>query len=248
MKPLHSKLHLYLLAFAMVISTQTFGQEALDTRGLVRSSARVEVRTDLVAAVAKAPFKDGARFKKGAKLITFDCSRYRAELNSARAGASAAAIELRNKRRLFKNGAAGKSEVQLARAEAARNNAEVKARLSRVSQCVIKAPFAGRVVVLNTRKYEMPNASKPVIIILDDSALELELVVPSNWLVWLEPGREFLFKVDETGKTHPAKIVSIGAEVDPVSQTIKAYGVLLETNGRVLAGMSGQARFSPKGS
>lgn len=237
-----------LIALTTLMTTEVMAQEVLETRGLIRSSARIEVRTDLVAAVAKAPFSDGARFQKGDKLITFDCGRYQAELNSARAGANAAAIELRNKRRLWKNGAAGKSEVQLARAEAARNSAEVKARLSRISQCVIKAPFNGRVVSLNTRRYEMPSANEPVIVVLDDTALELELVVPSNWLVWLEPGRKFSFKIDETGETHEAKINSLGAEVDPVSQTIKAYGVLLDTGGRVLAGMSGQARFHPKGS
>ena len=244
-------LNLILLSagWALCISVVTTNaQEIKQTRGLVRSSARIEVRTDLVAAVSKAPFRDGARFKKGDKLITFDCARYRAELNSARAGAHAAAIELRNKRNLRKNGAAGKSEVQLAGAEASKANAEVKARLTRVSQCVIKAPFDGRVVTLNTRRYEMPNASEPVIVVLNDRELELELVVPSNWLVWLEPGQEFIFRVDETGKIHPAKITSLGAEVDPVSQTIKAYGKLLEADGRVLAGMSGKARFQPKGS
>ncbi|MEE9375094.1 MAG: HlyD family efflux transporter periplasmic adaptor subunit [Rhizobiaceae bacterium] len=236
------------LLFTALVATQTMGQDVLETRGLVRSATRIEVRTDIVAAVAKAPFKDGAKFKRGDKLITFDCRRYRAELNSAKAGANAASIELRNKRKLFKHGAAGKSEVELARAEMARNNAEVKVRLARMSDCVIKAPFSGRVVTLNTRQHEMPRASEPVIVVLDDTILELELVVPSNWLVWLRAGQEFSFLVDETGREHRAKINTLGAEVDPVSQTIKAYGVLLNADGAVLSGMSGQARFLQKGS
>ncbi len=221
------------------------GQEA---RGLVRSSARVEVRTDLSVPVAHAPFGDGQPFKKGDLLIEFDCRQHRAELESVRAAANAAAIELKNKRELHKHGAAGKSEVNLARAEAGRASADVRARLARVAQCSVFAPFSGRVVVLNTRQHETATPSEPVIIVLDDSVLELELVVPSKWLRWLKADAQFDFRVDETGHTHRARIDRLGAEVDPVSQTIKAYGRLIgETNG-VLAGMSGRALFAGKGS
>ncbi len=223
-------------------------EQVREARGLVRSAARVEVRTDLVAAVADAPFGEGMRFKKGDLLISFDCDRYRAEFNSAKAAARAAGIEVRNKRSLVKHGAAGHSELEMAQADAARTAADAKARKVRVAQCVVKAPFAGRVVSLNARKYEMPKPGEPVIVVLDDAALELELVLPSRWLTWVKAGQVFAFLVDETGLNHEARVSRIGAEVDPVSQTIKVYGTLVGAGDKVLAGMSGVARFPVDGS
>ena len=91
--------------------THAFSQEGqqLKARGLVRSDARIELRSDLMAMVTSSQFREGMTFEKGDTLISFDCRKHQAELNSAKAAARGANIELRNKINLRKNGAAGKS-------------------------------------------------------------------------------------------------------------------------------------------
>ena len=243
-----------LLAIAWaLVPAQAFGQSGMvppaeEVRVLVRPAERVELRSDIAAAVAKAPFDSGMRFQAGETLIAFDCRRFKAELSSARAVASAAAIELRNKRRLLRHGAAGKSEVSLARAEAARADADVRARSARMADCTITAPFAGRVVERRSRVHEMPRQGEPLMVILDDSRLELEIVVPSRWLTWLKPGADFTVRLDETGTNHAARVERLGAEVDAVSQTVRVFGRLKDDAQGVLAGMSGRARFRGAGS
>ncbi len=234
---------LYLFSQPTVSFVETQPQSNLEARGLVRSTARIEIRTDLVAKIKEVGFADGERFSVGDTLIRFDCSRYIADLNAAKATAHAANIEVRNQRRLYANGAAGKAEVQLARAESARAGADVKARKARMRDCVVRAPFSGRVVSLDVRQFEMPAPDKPVIVLIDDTQLELELVVPSVWLRWLKVGQSFDFSVDETGLRHEAELARLGAEVDPVSQTIKVFGTLKGDTKRILAGMSGTATF-----
>lgn len=85
-------------------------------------------------------------------------------------------------------------------------------------------------------------------VIIDDGRLELELVVPSHWLRWLKSHQKFRFQVEETGAEHDAIVDRIGAEVDPVSQTVKVYGKLLGDIENTLSGMSGIALFSNRGS
>ena len=236
------------LLFGMPLVGTASYAEPYHARVLVTASQRIEVRTDLIASVAKAPFEAGMEFRKGDVLIAFNCARYEAELQAAKAGAQAAHVEMRSKRNLVRNGAAGRAELQIARAEAARSDADVAARQARLADCEIKAPFSGRVVSVGAGVFEMPSPNEPIITILDDSNLELELVVPSKWITWLSERSKFDLLIDETGETHRAEIVRIGAEVDPVSQTIKAFGRLTSARGRVLAGMSGQASFSAGGS
>lgn len=220
----------------------------MTARALVTASARVEYRTDLIAVVREAPLLPGARFDKGDTLVAFDCRKQQAELDSARAQASGASIEYKNKKNLRANGAAGRSEVRLALAALTKAQADVNALKARMFHCKVTAPFAGRVVELNARVHEMPSGQKPFLVIIDDSALELEMVLPSVWLRWLEDGRPFSFNVDETGRRYEGKISRLGAEVDPVSQTVKAYGRLDGSLDRVLAGMSGVVSFPDTGS
>lgn len=232
-----------LLSLALDSTAIEASIERKESRGLVRSIDLVRIGTDLVASVSSAPFHSGMSFDRGDTLISFHCDRYDAELSSAIATADGALIEYRIQEDLYSHDATGKSALDLAKTSLDRARSDVALRRAMMSDCEIKAPFSGRVVDLSVRRHEMPIAGEPLITILDSSRLELELVVPSHWLVWLSSGYEFMFKVDETGIEYPAIIDRLGAQVDPVSQTIRAFGKLRGDYSSVLSGMSGAAYF-----
>ncbi|MCB1418971.1 MAG: efflux RND transporter periplasmic adaptor subunit [Notoacmeibacter sp.] len=213
-------------------------------RGVVRSKARLELTTGLTVPVDTVPFRSGSRFSRDDLLVSFDCARLKAELRAAEAVAQAANVELGQKAQLRKYGAAGKGEVDLAAAGAARSAAELELAAVRMSDCEIRAPFDGRVVETGVDAHEMPQPGKPLMIIVDDSNLEIDLVAPSNWLGWLRNGAGFAFTLDETGQTRQAIVTAIGAEVDAVSQTIRLTGEFAGHDTAILPGMSGTADFS----
>ena len=239
-----------LFSLAMLVTTsdasaqQNIDPDEMQTRILVYSAARVEVRTELYARILEIPFGEGLNFAKGDILIRFDCARYDAERKAARASANAANIEHRTKRKLLKFQAVGKDEVKLAAAQSAKAHAELKVHQVRAQQCQYEAPFAGRIVEKHVNTHEFSGADKPLLTILNDSALELQLVVPSTWFRWMKSGQKFNFVLDETGETHSGVITRIGAQVDPVSQTIKVIAGFQNAPGKVLAGMSGTAIFA----
>lgn len=219
----------------------------LEARGLLRAVTRIDLGTALRARAKEIPFRTGERFAEGDTLIAFDCERYQAEESAARAGANAAWIDYKSKKRLLKYGAIGKDEVTLAGALANKASAELAVNEAVSGECAIIAPFSGRIAGLNIAPHEYPSPETPLMSIIDDSTLEIELVVPSVWLRWLAPGRAFSFTVEETGRTIESSIDRIGAEVDPVSQTVVIYArVSPEKDGGkegILAGMSGTASF-----
>lgn len=219
----------------------------LEARGLLRAVTRIDLGTALRARANEIPFRTGERFAKGDTLIAFDCERYLAEENAAKAGADAAWIDYKSKKRLLKYGAIGKDEVTLAGALANKASAELAVNEAVSGECAIIAPFSGRIADLNIALHEYPSTDVPLMSIIDDSKLEIELVVPSVWLRWLTPGKRFSFTVEETGRTIESSVDRIGAEVDPVSQTVVIYAkVSREKDGEkegILAGMSGTASF-----
>lgn len=213
-------------------------------RGLIRSNAKTEIRTELRAPISQTPLKSGEQFERGDKLISFDCERYEAELKAAKASEAAAWIEYSTKKRLLSYNAIGKDEVRLASAKASKASAETKVRKVIHSDCTIKAPFSGRVVELTSSVGEYPTGDKPLMVILDDRNLEIEILVPSVWLNWLKVGQKISFEIDETGKSVTARLSRLGAEIDPVSRTIKVFAQMEKHSELIIAGMSGQAIFA----
>jgi hypothetical protein len=95
------------------------------------------------------------------------------------------------------------------------------------------------------REQQFVQAGQQLLDILDDSALELEFIVPSRWLGWLKAGHAFKVSIDETGQTYPARITRLGARVDPVSQSVKAAATIDGKFPDLIAGMSGHLLLSP---
>ncbi|MDH5669640.1 MAG: efflux RND transporter periplasmic adaptor subunit [Nitrospira sp.] len=212
-------------------------------RGVVKASAQATLASQVQGRISRLPFKEGQRFKKGAVLVALDCSKYEAELASAKAEHRAKRKTYENNLRLAEHQAVGKLELEVSQAEADKASAAVKASQVNVSGCIIHAPFPGRVVKTIVNEHENVFPNDQLISLLDDSVLEIELILPSKALVWLKVGTTFEYAVDETGRRYPAVVQNIGANVDPASQTVKVKGMFRTKPSNILAGMSGTASF-----
>ncbi|MEO0637282.1 MAG: efflux RND transporter periplasmic adaptor subunit [Pseudomonadota bacterium] len=235
-----------MIASCTSISAQELGLLNTDgaARGVVKPMFRAEIGTEIVAAIESIPFREGERFPKGATLMAFACGKYEAEGRSAEAVLEARRVEHKSKQFLRERKAVGQLEVDIAAAQLREAQAKREAIQVQIDQCAITAPFDGRVIEIFRQSYEFTRANEPLMAIVDDKSLEIDLIVPSNWLQWLKPGSRFTFVIDETGAETAASITRIGAEVDPVSQTIEVTGLFTAIPENTLPGMSGTANFA----
>jgi len=199
--------------------------------------------SELSAKIASMPLRDGDTFHAGQVLISFDCSLFRAQLNKAEASAQAARQTLKVDQRLAQLNSIGVLDVDLAAAKVKETEAEAGAMRAMVSKCSLVAPFNGRVAKLDAQAFEYVAPGKPLIEIIDTRRLELQMIVPSKWLAWLKVGSHFQVKVDELDREYTARIVRLGARIDPVSQTISLAGEVEGSHPELLPGMSGAASF-----
>ncbi|MEP1209403.1 MAG: HlyD family efflux transporter periplasmic adaptor subunit [Rhizobiaceae bacterium] len=216
-----------------------------DARGVVIPNAEVTLGAGIAARIKLMPFKAGEEFRRGESLVVFDCARQNADLRGAKANLTKASSHHRGKIRLKARGAAGAQEVRDAAADMEVAKANVDGLQEVISLCKINAPFNGRVVERHAQTHEIPAANAPILTVVDDSTLEVDLIVPSTWLRWVNKGTRFEFDVDELGRSYVAQVDRLGAKVDAVSQTIKITGKFVERPGNVLTGMSGTAKFDP---
>lgn len=239
------------LGFASFSGLQTLKAQdgsQLPIRGVVRALNSAAISTDLVFPIKSLPFREGEAFKTGDVLVKFDCARLNAERATLLAERKIQSLTHQNNRTLLKHRAIGQFDVQISKAKVTKADAEIKRLEVRISQCVVKAPFDGRIEEALVRQFETPKSGAPFIRIIESGEHEIELIVPSKWLAWLKAKDQFTFTIDETGKSFNAVISQLGVAVDPVSQTIEIKAKLLNGDASVIVGMSGAGLFVQPGS
>ena len=197
----------------------------------------------LSAKVERLPLREGQRFGKGDLLLQLDCAVERAQWKKAKALLHVAARKAEVSRRLAELNSIGQLEQLVAEADAEKASAELEVMEATVKACRIQAPFTGRIASLTVAEHQYVKQGTELMEILGDRQLEVEMIVPSHNLANLEVGERFQVTVDEVGKSYPAKIITLGAKIDPVSQSLK---VIAEIDGQfpeLLPGMSGIASF-----
>ena len=210
-------------------------------RGVVRAIETATISAELNAKIVALPFRDGDRFDRGDVLVQFDCARLDAEVEAASAAHQAHEQIHANQLQLSHYKAAGLSAVMQSRFEADKAKAELAGLKARRETCIIHAPYSGRVVERVANAHEIAQPNQPLMKIVNDSRLELVLMVPSSWMTSLSPGTTFTFRIDETGITYPAVVTRIGGAIEPVSQSVRLVGEISARDASVLIGMSGTA-------
>ena len=218
--------------------------EATDlSRGIMRAVDEAWLSSDIGAAIDKLPFKEGQAFKKGDLLISFDCAATEAQLAAASAKLQVENITLKNHKQLKAHNAIGQFDVDIAKARVDQTAAERDSIAVVAKRCDLFAPFDGKIAQLGVHLFEVPERNARMMQILDLTAMEVDMILPSEWLKWLKPGTRFEIAIDELGEAASAEVVRIAAAVDPVSQTIKVVGRISGNATNIQSGMSGSLTF-----
>jgi RND family efflux transporter MFP subunit len=220
----------------------------LDTREIRAQLAPRRYTTlaaEIGAKVSRLPVQESEGFDAGQTLIQFDCSLQQAQFNRAKATLNAAEKIWRANQRLTELNSIGKLELDTSEAEVLKAHADVAGTQAIISKCSVIAPYAGRVAEQKVREQQYVQPGQALLEILDDSALELEFIVPSRWLAWVVPQQGFQVQIDETGRSYPAKVTRIAARVDPISQSVKLTGMIDGSFDELISGMSGRVLMAP---
>ncbi|MBY0241214.1 MAG: efflux RND transporter periplasmic adaptor subunit [Burkholderiaceae bacterium] len=221
--------------------------ETREIRAQLTPRRYTTLAAEIGAKINRLPLSEGAAFKQGQVLVQFDCALQQSQLAKSEATVMAADTAWQANIRLFDLKSIGKVELDTSKAELLKAKADQSGNRAIVEKCQVAAPFPGRIAEQKVREQQYVQAGQALLEIIDDSALELEFIVPSRWMAWARTGVGFKVAIDETGKTYPAKILRVGARVDPVSQSIKLTAMIDGRFPELVAGMSGKVLMTPPG-
>lgn len=219
--------------------------ERQDIRAQLTPRRYTTIAAEIGAKVSAIAKTEGSAFSAGQVLVNFDCSMQQAQEEKAQAELESAEQTLRANLRLQELNSVGQLELDLSQSAMRKAQAELGAHKAVLAKCQVVAPFGGRVAEQKVREQQFVQAGQPLLDIIDDSVLELEFLVPSVWLRWFKTGRSFQVQIDETQKTYPARLIRVGARVDPVSQSVKVAAAIQGKFPELMAGMSGKVLLNP---
>tara|TARA_B100001109_G_scaffold73565_1_gene60219 strand:+ start:789 stop:1499 length:711 start_codon:yes stop_codon:yes gene_type:complete len=232
----------FITIIILLAKTLVYAEERT-ARALVSATEKVSISSEISARVEKINFLLGDSFSKGDVLISFDCKLYKAQYDVIQSNYDSAKIQLENDKQLLEMRSIGKLQYQLSVSALNRAKAELQISGLNVERCEVIAPYNGKVMDVYTSVFSTIQERQPLMDIVGDGLLEAEVIVPSKWLKWLKNGHEVEIQIDETGDILDAKIISLGATVDAISQTIELKAQFNEKYDGLIPGMSGIVKF-----
>lgn len=187
--------------------------------------------------------EEGEKFNEGKLLVSLNC-----DVEEARMDVLVLEVERAEKRRLAQEklsetGSVGSLELALSEISVRESQANLNLVKQELKQCSVFAPYDGVVAKNHINDWEYANKSDLLIDIFDTSELEIEFLVPSVWLNWLQTNDQFHILVRETNTSLLARIKKIDIKINPVSQSVKIWGEFDEEQHNLIPGMSGEVRF-----
>jgi len=214
------------------------------TRAQLRAPNTTTLAAGLAGRIDRLPVRLGQALRRGALVASFDCRLEKAERAVAQAKLGAAEAKLEVNRRLAELDNISPLELTLSSAEVDVAKAKLQSAQAKLQPCRVTAPFDGIVTQRPAQPFAYVTKGDPLIELVATDDLGVEMVLPSTWLPRLEPGQRFILRLDEAAQPVTAQIDRVVGRIDPVSQTVRVLGELIDTGGqRLLPGMSGGIEF-----
>jgi len=209
-------------------------EDRIDALGTLRANESLALTASVTETVTALYFDDGDRVQAGRLLVEMTSAEEHAQLTEATALVKEVKRQYRRVQSLASQGTASKSLLDERGREWETARARLVAIESRLSDRLIKAPFAGVVGLRNISVGALVEPGDLITTLDDDTVMKLDLAVPSVYLSSLTPGLAVTATTRAYGETAFAgEVRSIDSRVDPVTRSV-IVRVLLPNRDRLL--------------
>jgi len=227
----------------MIFPVTVMAQDDDVIRIQLKPSKEAKINSPVTGKINKVYYKDGETVKKGKTLVSFDCREQKAQRDQINARVQRQKKLLGATQELYNLGSASETDLNVLKDELSEARAGYNVANIMTQKCGIYAPFSGIISNMFQQSHSSVKEGDPVLELIATGTQTIEMIIPSRWMRWVKKGTPFTVSIDETGTSHDAKITRLGGKVDPVTQSIKAYGALIGDTDGLLTGMSGNAIF-----
>lgn len=219
-------------------------EKSIEAEGVLVPQRSTIISSSRDGKIAQINVDDGDIFRKDDVLIEYECADIKAEFDAAQAEQDFSNKRTLRNEKLFRLDIISDIEHLGIKTEDLKAQAQARIVESRMEQCKIRAAYDGRVTKRLANEHEYTRSDRVLMEVGSLEDLEIEFLLPSKWLRWVNIGAPLTVTISETGDTYKATIKRIHGEVDPVSQSIQLGAALDAYTAPLLPGMSGTISLS----
>jgi RND family efflux transporter MFP subunit len=204
----------------------------LEYPGKVAATQELSLGFEVAGKITELPIEDGMEVDEGDVLGRLDPIDYKAARDSARSNLVAMKSAYIRAKNIFNEGAGSQAEVDLALRDYQVSQENLTKNQKALDDTTLKAPFSGKVAEKIAENYQNVQAKEAILVLLDDSSLEIDVNVPERDFVRMTPGlshqertervKPFISVSSVPDRTFPAHLISFTTNADPVTRTYKA--------------------------
>jgi RND family efflux transporter MFP subunit len=229
------------------------GSTRPDYPGRIKSKKVVELAFDVDGLIIDWNVEEGQQVRKGQILSRIDPRDYQAQAEAARARLRLADAEYRRESKLFASGSGTQRDLDVATRSRDVSRAELRIKQKALEDTRLRATFDGVIARKLVTDFRNVAAREPVLLLQDESMMEVVVDVPERDLAGDTAGRSADFDLARwnaeakpmvelsslPGRQFPVKLSELATAADPNTRTFRATFTMEKPKGvGVLSGMT----------
>ena len=207
---------------------------------IVHPSRVATLSAEVLSVVKNIHNEMGDKFRKGDVLIELDPALYLADKKKADALLTYSEAVYKTNLKLYKQKSV--SEIEFSRAKADFKVAEGNVAIAqkKLSACLIRSPYTGRVVKQLINENELVQPGQPLIEIVDDRTMRAQFLVPSPFWSQIQPGQVLDLSMEGIDKEFECKITHVSPVLESNTSTFQVFAEIDNAGHLLRGGMTGE--------
>ena len=196
--------------------------DSVEAIGTANANESLTLTAKVTDTVSRVDFDDGDYVEAGDVLVQLTNRDEQAQLAEAQANLNDAESQLGRVANLAEQRLVPESELVAARSRAEASQARLDSMVARLSDRLIRAPFAGVLGFRQISPGTLLQPNTPITTLDDISIIKLDFTVPETFLGAMREGATVLARsASYPGREFQGVVSSVGSRVDPVTRAIQ---------------------------
>ena len=212
--------------------------DSVQAIGSIEPDKGVRLDAEVAGLVSAINFKNGQHVDAGTVLVQLDVTVESTLLNSNKASAHLAELELVRAKRLRGTDSIAQSQLDRAQADFDKATAEMKNLEAIIERKTIRAPFSGRVGIRQINLGQYLSMGSPIVTLQSYDQVFVNFTLPQKAIARVATGMKITLRSDVYPEhTFEGSVTAISPQIDPVTRTVKLQGTLENEDERLRPGL-----------
>jgi membrane fusion protein (multidrug efflux system) len=218
-----------------VLQTEKLADK-ISSVGTIMPNERIDVRTEISGRVSEIHFKEGARMRKGERLLKIDDRELVAQLARAKSELAIAKKENERQTELYQQKVSSQREYDTAINNLGVAQAQFDLISVQITKTDIRAPFDGVVGLRSVSEGEFITPTTLITTLVEYRPVKIDFTVPERFAGSVNKGDIVHFTVEGSGRAFDATVYALESVIDPETRSLGVRATSPNADGALVPG------------